>query len=75
MKDWSAEYEKKCMVPGLNNQKTAEQTVAILLYSIPGFAKGKGSKFVSALMDDRLRTAVMYVNSCFLRHLALKFII
>lgn len=60
LKEWSAEYEKSSMVPDLNNQKTAEQTVAILLYSIPGFAKGEGSKIVSTLMDDRLRTAMMY---------------
>lgn len=58
--EWSAEYEKRFMVPDKNNQKTAEQTVAILLYSIPGFAKREGRRTVSALMDDRLRTAMMY---------------
>lgn len=61
--DWSAEYEKSFMVPDTNNRKTADQTVAILLYSVPGFAKGAGRKVVSALMDDRLRTAMMYVQS------------
>ena len=63
MKEWSAEYEKSFMVPDMNNQKTADQTVAILLYSLPGFAKGAGRNIVSALMDDRLRTAMMYVQS------------
>ena len=63
LNEWSAEYEKRFMVPDRNNQKTAEQTVAILLYSLPGFAKGLGRKMVSALMDDRLRTAMMYVPS------------
>lgn len=60
--EWSAEYEKRFMVPDKNNHKTAEQTVAILLYSIPGFAKSEGRRIVSALMDDRLRTAMMYVH-------------
>lgn len=57
--EWSAKYEKKYMVPDRNNHKTAEQTIAILLYSIPGFVKGEGRRIVSALMDDRLRTAMM----------------
>ena len=62
MNEWSAEYEKRVMVPDKNNHKIAEQTVAILLYSIPRFAKGIGRKIVSALMDDRLRRAMMYVH-------------
>ena len=61
--EWSAEYERRFMVPDKNNQKTADQTVAILLFSIPRFAKGVGRKIVSALMDERLRTAMMYVHS------------
>lgn len=60
LKAWSAEYEKRFMVPDKNNQKTAEQTVAILLYSMPGFLKPHGRRIVGALMDDRLRTAMMY---------------
>lgn len=62
LKEWSAEYEKRFMVPDKNNHKTAEQTVAILLYSMPGFMKSQGRRIVSALMDDRLRTAMMYVS-------------
>ena len=62
LNEWSAEYEKRVMVPDENNHKTAEQTVAILLYSIPGYAKATGRKIVSALMDDRLRKAMMYVQ-------------
>ena len=64
LSEWSAGYEKRCMVPHKDNQKTAEQTVAILLYSMPGFAKPPGRRIVSALMDDRLRTAMMYVFRC-----------
>lgn len=60
LKEWSAAYEKRFMVPDQNNRKTAEQTVAILLYSMPVFVKPYGRRIVSALMDDRLRTAMMY---------------
>ena len=62
LREWSAEYEKRVMVPDKNNRKVAEQTVAILLYSVPGFLKPYGRRMVSALMDDRLRTAMMYVQ-------------
>lgn len=64
LKEWSAEYERRYMVPDKNNQKTADQTVAILLYSLPKFVKPHGRRIVSALMDDRLRTAIMYVSEC-----------
>ena len=62
LNEWSVKYEEKYMVPDKNNQKTAEQTVAILLYNLPKSAKPYGRKIVSALMDDRLRTAMMYVS-------------
>ena len=58
--EWSEGYEKEKMVPDLNNNKTADQTVAILLWNIPDALKPFGTKVVSALMDDRLRTAMMY---------------
>lgn len=61
LNEWAVKYEERYMVPDKNNQKTAEQTVAILLYSLPKSAKPYGRKIVSALMDDRLRTAMMYV--------------
>ncbi|MCJ1466027.1 hypothetical protein MMC07_004646, partial [Pseudocyphellaria aurata] len=85
--EWSNEYESRSMRPHINNKKTAEQTVAILLWNIPPAMKGIGRHVVSALMDDRLRTAMMYPNppefyfplvsilfgirKLFLRHLAL----
>ena len=61
LQEWSTDYEKRIMLPDKNNKKTADQTVAILLYSIPSFVKPYGREIVSALMDDRLRTAMMYV--------------
>lgn len=62
LNEWSADYERRSMVPDKNNQKTADQTVAILLYSMPRLMKPHGRRVVSALMDDRLRTAMMCVS-------------
>lgn len=60
--DWAEEYEKRCMLPNINNKITADQTVALLLWNIPPALKGIGTHLVSALMNDRLRTAMMYVR-------------
>lgn len=57
--EWAEEYEKGCMRPHKNNKMTAEETVAVLLWNIPPAMKGIGKHLVSALMDDRLRTAMM----------------
>ncbi|KAL8953077.1 MAG: hypothetical protein Q9222_001070 [Ikaeria aurantiellina] len=56
---WSMQYEIEKMVPHLDNNKTADQTVAILLWGLPRFLKPFGENLVAALMDDRLRTAMM----------------
>ena len=60
--DWGKEYEKEHMVRDLNNKKIADETVGILLWSLPESLKPFGRNVVSALMDDRLRTAMMYVH-------------
>lgn len=59
--EWSEQYEKEYMVPNINSMKTADETTTILLWSVPRPLKGVGKNFVSALMDDRLRNAMMYV--------------
>ena len=59
MEVWAEGYEKNSMVPDINNFKTAEQTTAMLLWYVPQWAKGYGKKIVCALMDHRLRTAMM----------------
>lgn len=51
------------MVPDENNKKTAEQTVEILLWGVPKAMKPAGRNVVSAIMDDRLRAAMMFVPS------------
>lgn len=60
---WGQAYEEKCMVPDENNRRTAEQTIAILLWGVPKMLKPYGRMVISALMDDRLRTAMMFVSS------------
>ena len=57
---WAEEYEEEHMVPDKKNWLIAEQTVALLLYLVPPPLKGLGKKAVFALMDERLRRAMMY---------------
>ncbi|KAL9020691.1 MAG: hypothetical protein Q9185_002139 [Variospora sp. 1 TL-2023] len=57
---WSEQYERKKMLPHPDNKRNADETVAILLWGIPKSLKSFGKRVVSALMDDRLREAMMY---------------
>ena len=58
--DWAEEYERVHMVPHLDNFRMAEETVAILLYSVPSWGRAFGKQVVTALMDERLRKAMIY---------------
>lgn len=58
--EWSERYEKLNMLPHTDNRQTANETVAILLWGVPRWLRPFGERTVSALMDDRLRTAMMY---------------
>lgn len=60
---WSLEYEKRFMVPDVKNRETADQTTAILVYMLPKWLCPVGVQFVSFMMDDRLRRAMLYVFS------------
>lgn len=57
---WSLAYEKRVMLPDVNNQKTADYTTDILLWAVPSWLRGIGLQAVCALMDDRLRRSMMY---------------
>lgn len=59
---WTEQYETTHMVPNKNNHQTANETTAILLFTIPNVLKSVGKHAVSALMDDRLRNAMMFVK-------------
>ena len=56
---WRRAYEKEKMVPDRKNNRTADQTTSILVYMLPTRMKHIGYKFVSYMMDDRLRRAMM----------------
>ncbi|EAS31447.3 uncharacterized protein CIMG_06926 [Coccidioides immitis RS] len=60
IREWSEAYEKKHMVPHEYNNRTAEETVTILLWTVPRILRPLGRKMVYFLMDGRLRTAMMY---------------
>lgn len=60
LKDWADQYEKQHMVPDRFNQQLAEETTRILLVNVPKTFKPYGQYFVTALMDARLRSAMMY---------------
>ncbi|EAW07745.1 uncharacterized protein ACLA_024610 [Aspergillus clavatus NRRL 1] len=57
---WSDEYEVECMLPDIKNRETADQTTPVLVYMIPRPLQHIGLQFVSFMMDDRLREAMLY---------------
>lgn len=59
---WVEKYEIEHMVPDENNHQTANETTALLLFTLPNALKSVGRHAVSALMDDRLRNAMMQVK-------------
>ncbi|KAJ5201370.1 uncharacterized protein N7498_006033 [Penicillium cinerascens] len=56
---WSQHYEMQHMKPHSRNREIAEKTIDVLVYNLPGFMKPLGVYFVSFLMDERLRNAMM----------------
>jgi ER-bound oxygenase mpaB/B'/Rubber oxygenase, catalytic domain len=67
---WIEEYEIKHMVPNKDNHQTANETTALLLFNLPDALKPIGRSAVSALMDDRLRDAMMFVRQMLVRFIA-----
>lgn len=60
LETWKDTYEAEKMVPHQKNHQTANETTKLLLLSLPGWAKGVGFNAVKAVMDPRLRRAMMY---------------
>ncbi|KAJ6098517.1 hypothetical protein N7467_000052 [Penicillium canescens] len=56
---WSQQYEAQHMKPHPRNKEIADKTIDVLVYNLPGFMKPLGEYFVSYLMDERLRNAMM----------------
>jgi hypothetical protein len=57
---WKDAYEAENMVPDPKNHQTANETTKLLLLSVPSWAKGVGFDAVKAVMDHRLRKAMVY---------------
>lgn len=62
VKEWADNYEKENLVPDQYNHQLAEETTRILLANAPDALKPYGQQVVTALMDDRLRRAMLYVE-------------
>ncbi|KAF2131317.1 hypothetical protein P153DRAFT_355128 [Dothidotthia symphoricarpi CBS 119687] len=60
MREWADVYERRCMVPNKHNHQLAEETTRILLADVPGPFRLFGKDCVAALMDERLRRAMLY---------------
>lgn len=60
LSEWAEGYEQEAMKPNAHNHTTAEQTTLLLLWNIPQILKPFGKSIISALMDTRLRTAMIY---------------
>jgi len=56
---WRQRYEQEFMVPAFSNKLTADATTELLLFDVPGGLKDAGRRVVAALMDQRLRAAMM----------------
>lgn len=56
---WSHAYEVQNMLPCSSNHKLALATIDIGLTNVPQFLKPLGLKFAAALLDQRLRKAMM----------------
>ncbi|KAI1337323.1 hypothetical protein F5Y15DRAFT_425911 [Xylariaceae sp. FL0016] len=59
---WSVAYEENCMVPAESNEKVAWGTLDIIMFHTPVRFRGFMLKLVSAVLEDRLRTAMNIVE-------------
>lgn len=56
---WSLQYEKAYMVPAESNNKLARITLDLALYKLPSALHGIGCQYAAALLELRLRKAMM----------------
>ncbi|KAI9764604.1 MAG: hypothetical protein M1840_008334 [Geoglossum simile] len=55
---WSKTYETELMRPAESNKLLAGRAVDILLFTVPSWARGVADKFVTSLLEERLRIAI-----------------
>lgn len=61
VKAWGNAYEKREMRPFEANKVVADQTTNLILYGLPAIFRPAAVSFVSFMMDERLRCAMMFV--------------
>ena len=61
IESWGQRYEEKEMKPNQANKVVADQTTELLMYALPSIFRPAALSFVSFMMDDRLRWAMMFV--------------
>lgn len=59
---WSDNYARVNAVPDETNEKVAKGTLDILLFGVPGFAKGAAAQAISSIIDWRTREAMLLVS-------------
>ena len=57
--EWGRQYGDKNLVPHQNNRTTADETLRLLLSTMPNFIHGFLANVVKAALDDQLRTSIM----------------
>lgn len=59
VREWSDCYELQQMKPHPRNKEIADKTIDVVVYNLPRFMKPLGVYFVSFLMEECLRNAMM----------------
>lgn len=57
---WAQSYERSTMVPAATNRKTADELLPLLLFYVPKSFRPTAINFVSVMMPDILRKAMLY---------------
>lgn len=56
---WSCQYQENQMVPNVSNKKVADATLYHIVWKLPARFKAVGEKIVAAILEDKLREAMM----------------
>ena len=59
VRSWSQGYTERHMVSNPDNRKVADETIVLLSWTVPNFLQRFGRRFVCALIDDKLREAII----------------
>ncbi|KUJ13834.1 uncharacterized protein LY89DRAFT_590394 [Mollisia scopiformis] len=57
--DWSSEYQERYMVPAESNKQVADATLYHITWKLSKKMKSVGNRVVAALLEDKLREAMM----------------